>query len=1107
MSSPISRLEFYCPKCTGSALISKHLPNVPILRLLCLQCDATFYQCIFCPIGGLGLNDSRHYTRRHVSSDSHKVNVLQYRLAISSIPTEYNDDDGDSLSSASLDNVISTRHEYIEALKAASLKPTVSQILDTYPDLSTYYEAVETGHGGNYLVEKAIMKEPGNYKSRSHSSTLFMLILSYFTSRLSKNQAILFSSLMAYVKANPNDESLFIPACQNDIRNTIVEGSNSIYSLLPTSRIVEYEGDIVYIPLKDTIRRMFSRKSKFPNIFLPVSQSPHGTSPRGLQLLNPILPDLRGGSLIQTFPLKLILWTDAFQCFNVSVNSDASAHTCTATVGALDGDHSGAYSFPVWLSKKASNRDVLERRLVEEVNELSDNTFPVYHYGIKRMVNVQLKLYTFLCDRPDKSTSLHMLSSKYCARFGYAGDLTKIIDHVICCTDCYSCIVRNETPSPQCGNCFCFDFSRIMYPVEEDNYPLNLQPAGGPKPFMLPMKKLTFSQMSDAVKYCFAQVLAGNWGKKTGKQYLRTEGIDLELSKKCVDNGLRANLYLKRSERPEECRFRVADRRSHPSDYKMPPLPPLWGLSEPSDVGCFIDAYMHLIFLGVQKAISSGLISRFLVPQKKLKSYITTLNIKLGLIHGLNMSYMPIHKSCGDKKLNFGGCLSRHWLTISRLMKWLFNHILTCHPATENANNTRTDHFDFIRFSPAQIRYFCRSRGMPEFDASTSSTSVRVWFSELMESPRTSFAHYTDADIMTFIKEQHPIELQSVYDGEDVEDRRTKFFEYVTLNQWIPPIVSRPNTFIPDPVDELMNDVIVLYHSFVARVMGSCSPQSVDRHAKAFLTTVHKLDNALTGLPNKNPMILLKVNFLTLLNASDSIQRFGSARSLWEGGCMGEGSIPRLKQRIHHMKPGFAKNAIKSFLDKECICDLIEHSIGNIIDDTTLDSTPTVELDNLMAAGATIRTDGGDDVDVLSDSLFAKNDKVRDCYDNLVGFAPHPPKSADPIFLSHQAIEICVHIQSHEMYLYDKGNQEFVNIIVISGPVTVCGAQYFSMKYSSNRVAHTEMAKDRIVCGVMLRHESMTKFYYAVAMNWTELTQIQGGLRQFVTPRCPSFAY
>ena len=116
-----------------------------------------------------------------------------------------------------------------------------------------------------------------------------------------------------------------------------------------------------------------------------------------------------------------------------------------------------------------------------------------------------------------------------------------------------------------------------------------------------------------------------------------------------------------------------------------------------------------------------------------------------------------------------------------------------------------------------------------------------------------------------------------------------------------------------------MTDVIILYHSFVGRVMVSGSSQSIDRHAKAFLTTVHKLDTALNGVHPNTPMILSKVNSLTLLNASNSIQHFGSAHSLWKGGMMGEGSIPRLKQRIHHMKAGFAKKAINLFLDKEYI--------------------------------------------------------------------------------------------------------------------------------------------------------------------------------------------
>ena len=258
---------------------------------------------------------------------------------------------------------------------------------------------------------------------------------------------------------------------------------------------------------------------------------------------------------------------------------------------------------------------------------------------------------------------------------------------------------------------------------------------------------------------------------------------------------------------------------------------------------------------------------------------------------------------------------------------------------------------------------------------------------------------------------------------------------------------------------------------------------------------------------NNNPMILDKVNFLTLLNASNAIRRFGSARSLWEGGMMGEGSIPRLKQRIHHMKPGFARNAINSFLDKECIIDLIEHSIGNIMETTTDNDPSSIELENLMSAGATIRTDGGDEIEYVDRSLFGKNDSIRDCFDNLVGHVTHPPESIDPISLSDQVIEICVVKATHKVYLLDMDKLEFVNILVRGNPVIVFGAQYFSMIYSSTRIRHTDMAKDDIVCGLMLRHASMTSFYHVVAMNWTELSVIENGVIHFVPPRCPSFTY
>ena len=125
-----------------------------------------------------------------------------------------------------------------------------------------------------------------------------------------------------------------------------------------------------------------------------------------------------------------------------------------------------------------------------------------------------------------------MLQSKHTAWFGYAGDLEQVIDHVVCCDQCYTDISSNVDPSPSCTNCSCFDFSRIWYPVGKD-FPPSIKPVTG----LLPMKKLTFPQMTSAVNFYYEQLRDGHWSGVQAKRYLRSEGISTTLSDKCTLNG------------------------------------------------------------------------------------------------------------------------------------------------------------------------------------------------------------------------------------------------------------------------------------------------------------------------------------------------------------------------------------------------------------------------------------------------------------------------------------------------------------------------------------------------------------------------------------------
>lgn len=162
-----------------------------------------------------------------------------------------------------------------------------------------------------------------------------------------------------------------------------------------------------------------------------------------------------------------------------------------------------------------------------------------------------------------------------------------------------------------------------------------------------------------------------------------------------------------------------------------------------------------------------------------------------------------------------------------------------------------------------------------------------------MSCPKLAFDHYDDDDILNFINIYSPEALK--YAGLPLSDtrRRSMFMDYVYDNNLFPTQISFPPHHVAAG-DDLMTNVVVMTHCFVARVMGTSDADSIDRHCKAFLTDVHKLDTALSNC-NSVPMLLTRFNLLTLFNAADAVRRFGSARSLWEGGMMGEESIPRLK--------------------------------------------------------------------------------------------------------------------------------------------------------------------------------------------------------------------
>jgi hypothetical protein len=117
-----------------------------------------------------------------------------------------------------------------------------------------------------------------------------------------------------------------------------------------------------------------------------------------------------------------------------------------------------------------------------------------------------------------------------------------------------------------------------------------------------------------------------------------------------------------------------------------------------------------------------------------------------------------------------------------------------------------------------------------------------------------------------------------------------------------PPILPPPGGTVLTVKNTLKN-----LQAMIARVMADAvtdeSICDVDCHIKKFLTSFHKMDQAMLQQGNKLTWIT-SYNFICLTNIPQVMHQFGPVRNLWEGGDQGEKIIRVLKPLWF----GFRKN-------------------------------------------------------------------------------------------------------------------------------------------------------------------------------------------------------
>ena len=113
-------------------------------------------------------------------------------------------------------------------------------------------------------------------------------------------------------------------------------------------------------------------------------------------------------------------------------------------------------------------------------------------------------------------------------------------------------------------------------------------------------------------------VETNQWTQAKAKYYLQTEGIKTILVDRCIKH---ANNFFKlrehRDNSPdyEELYQEYTDFRE---EFEIPNFPAVWELVNTVDSQIFIDACMHLLFLGGMKALATTIIPPVLKEKKNL---------------------------------------------------------------------------------------------------------------------------------------------------------------------------------------------------------------------------------------------------------------------------------------------------------------------------------------------------------------------------------------------------------------------------------------------------------------------------------------------------------
>lgn len=773
---------------------------------------------------------------------------------------------------------------------------------------SLFYSYDLKSSGKKYLVSKMIGNISDTFTKISNDEVNYQINMSRFVSTLTIRQQSQFALLLNdfnNVYGSKND-TLYNPVCRIPknlacLRRMYTEGENAIDNHLPVPECIMID-DHSYVSILDCIADTLLRNTKsitsiedWDNVLSNEVMENDILLFRSRRIRKIILDASERvfeNMLEQTLtvvPIFISLWSDDFDP-NRSIKANRqSVWIKTCTVFFMDDKGERIEStYPIALSTKGSNHEVIESRLKKEIELLqSGKLIVMYSRSHKNAVYVHGDIFCIMNDQPERRGNLKLANgNSIChGRFGFILDCKQKKKVIKSCVDCTRSIeseayeiineVQRVDVNYEWRDDTCIKCSAWMYNM--NNKLLSYKPDKDYPAFMtndegeIHPQQITKKKLETAITFVHDEIQKGALNNAKAKSILKYNGINREAQEmivECANNYKKLfDAYNNKTNDPDTYISIQEDYRDEPIKFQKYTLPSAW--YHFPDLNAHVDVPMHLLMLGVVKSVmlKIGIWLRF---RSQKTMFLTMANNILGGVKALNVEWCKILQYPTTDK--FGGWISENFLAMTRLGNWFYS-LLDYLPETEIYIDPETPHNKWNKIINQQ---WLEARGL--------------------------------------CKEGK---------AGDLRNRVAKYFE----EDNIPQIIMK-NECKKENVLELVRVMCCMIQMLMSYKTKQFNTKKLEAVIRLFLIKYDKVDGGITE--KETPSWITQYNFLCLLNLPELINNYGNVRNLWEGGTDGEGFLKRVKNEL---KPGLVNQwqrwSLVNLLQDKIYADWIQDKNNN----------------------------------------------------------------------------------------------------------------------------------------------------------------------------------